>query len=154
MRCAVGAQRTPARDTPLRVCRGTSWAQLRRTVPGGLLACGERSALSRLGAAELHRASRWPKTISVVTTTHRRPDRVDVHHCRRLDPRDRRALQRANGRRGVKRVERAIELHLDGSAGTRSRAEDDFLATLPDIDAVRVNSRIEVDVLFPETKEI
>lgn len=165
-----------------------------------VLACGAPSALSHLAAAELCRVSRWPKAISVVTATQRKPRGLDVHHCRHLDPRDvttcrgipittiprtlvdladtmtphqlawviheaafrnrfnegatRRALERANGRRGVKRVERAIELHLSGSAGTRSQAEDDFLATLPDAELVRVNTKIEVDVLYPEDGKI
>lgn len=66
----------------------------------------------------------------------------------------RRALARANGRKGVKRVERAVELHLSGSAGTHSQAEDDFLATMPDADLVRVNTKIEVDVLYPEAGKV
>jgi very-short-patch-repair endonuclease len=36
------------------------------------------------------------------------------------------ALARANGRRNVKVLEEAIELHLSGSAGTRSRVEKRF----------------------------
>jgi hypothetical protein len=41
-----------------------------------------------------------------------------------------RQLARANGRRGVGALKRAIELHLSGSAGTRSDLEDEFLALL------------------------
>jgi hypothetical protein len=165
-----------------------------------VLACGEPSALSHLAAAELCRVSRWPRAISVVTATQRRPRGVDVHHCRRLDFRDvssyrgipittiprtlidladtmtphqlawviheaafrhlldvdaiHAALQRANGRRGRKRVEKALDLHLSGSAGTRSQAEDDYLATLPDTDVVRVNTRIEVDLWWPDEQRI
>jgi len=37
------------------------------------------------------------------------------------------AIARANGRHHLKRLERAIELHLGGSAGTRSNREDAFL---------------------------
>jgi hypothetical protein len=40
----------------------------------------------------------------------------------------RRTLARANGRRGVGLVERAIALHLAGSAGTKSALEDAFVA--------------------------
>ena len=39
----------------------------------------------------------------------------------------RQALARANGRKTTV-LRRAIELHLSGSAGTRSKGEDDFLA--------------------------
>ena len=37
------------------------------------------------------------------------------------------AIARANGRHHLKRLERAIELHLSGSAGTKSNGEDNFL---------------------------
>src|SRR4051794_10720472 len=39
----------------------------------------------------------------------------------------REAMARANGRRNLPRLRTAIELHLSGSAGTRSNAEDAFL---------------------------
>ncbi len=39
----------------------------------------------------------------------------------------REAMARANGRHHLKRLERAIELHLSGSAGTKSKREDTFL---------------------------
>ena len=61
-------------------------------------------------------------------------------------------MARANGRRNLKRLERAIELHLSGSAGTRSAGEDAFLASLPEHerDTAVVNTKIEVDVHWPE----
>jgi hypothetical protein len=43
----------------------------------------------------------------------------------------RRAMQRANGRRNLRVLERAIELYRSGSAGTRSPREDAFLVLLP-----------------------
>jgi hypothetical protein len=42
----------------------------------------------------------------------------------------RRAMERANGRRNLHVLERAIELYLNGSAGTKSPHEDAFLAVL------------------------
>jgi len=62
----------------------------------------------------------------------------------------RRAMARADGRRGLKNLERAIELHLSGSAGTRSAAEDAYLETLEDTDVVFVNTTVEVDILRPD----
>ena len=60
-------------------------------------------------------------------------------------------MARARGRRGLKRLERAIELHLSGSAGTRSAKEDAFLAGLPEAEreSALVNTKIEVDVHWP-----
>ena len=62
------------------------------------------------------------------------------------------AIERANGRRHLKRLERAIELHLSGSAGTRSAKEDAYLASLPadQQTLVRVNTKIEPDFHWPE----
>jgi very-short-patch-repair endonuclease len=73
------------------------------------------------------------------------------------------AMARATGRRRLPVLERALEAHASGSAGTRSRAEERFLAAveaagLPD---ARVNTPapvpawpgtagIEVDFLWPE----
>jgi|tagenome__1003787_1003787.scaffolds.fasta_scaffold20798008_2 hypothetical protein len=162
-----------------------------------VLACGAGSGVGHLTAAEVYRTSRWPRrAISVVTRTQRRPEGVEVHHCRGLDPRDlttfkgipittvprmlidladtmtahqlawviheaafrhlfdleatRAAVERANGRRGVAALNRAIELHLSGSAGTRSAAEDVYLASLPDADSVFVNTKLEVDLRWPD----
>ena len=66
----------------------------------------------------------------------------------------RRAMKRASGRHNLGILERAIELHLSGSAGTRSAKEDAFLAQLPDArrEAALVNVRLhglEVDVHWP-----
>jgi very-short-patch-repair endonuclease len=64
------------------------------------------------------------------------------------------ALARANGRRGVKVLEAAIDLHLSGSAGTRSRLEQRFRkliagAGLPDPrHNVNING-FEVDFAWP-----
>jgi hypothetical protein len=67
----------------------------------------------------------------------------------------RRAMERANGRRNLHVLERAIELYLSGSAGTKSPHEDAFLAlvgeTLPE---PLVNTQLagfEVDFLWPES---
>ena len=60
------------------------------------------------------------------------------------------AMARANGRR-LKTLERAIELHLSGSAGTRSGAEDAFLRGLDD--EPLVNTHLvgeEVDFHWPD----
>ena len=64
------------------------------------------------------------------------------------------AIKRANGRRHLSRLERAIELHLSGSAGTRSAKEDAYLASLPpdQQELVRVNTKIEPDFHWPERK--
>jgi hypothetical protein len=163
-----------------------------------VLAAGPQSAASHVTAAELCRVNRWPTgPISVVTETQRRPNRIDVHRARRLDPRDvtrvkgvpcttiprllvdladsrtphqlawvmheaaywrllnleevRRCMQRNPGRR-LKTLQRAIELHLSGSAGTRSAAEDAYLASLPEHerDTAIVNTKLEVDVRWGE----
>ncbi len=68
----------------------------------------------------------------------------------------RETMARANGRRGLKTLKRAIELHLSGSAGTRSAKEDEYLATLGEaaLEAARVNTKIEVDVHWPGTRTI
>ena len=60
-------------------------------------------------------------------------------------------MARANGRQNLARLERAIELHLSGSAGTRSAKEDEYLATLGEaaLETARVNTKIEVDVHWP-----
>ncbi len=67
-----------------------------------------------------------------------------------------RALERANGRRGVKKVRQAIELYLSGSAGTRSAKEDAYLASLPagERELVRVNTKLEVDFHWPDEQRV
>jgi hypothetical protein len=66
----------------------------------------------------------------------------------------RRAAERANGRRNLDVLERAIALYLHGSAGTKSPHEDAFLALLPPTVAEPlVNTQLagfEVDFLWPE----
>jgi very-short-patch-repair endonuclease len=58
------------------------------------------------------------------------------------------AMMRANGRRNLHRLERALELRAQGSAGTRSAKEDAFLEQ----QAVEplVNVKIEVDFHWPD----
>jgi hypothetical protein len=55
----------------------------------------------------------------------------------------RQMLERANGRRGVVVVGRALELHLAGSAGTRSTLEDTFLALVAGLPEPFVNMGCE-----------
>jgi putative AbiEi antitoxin of type IV toxin-antitoxin system/uncharacterized protein DUF559 len=67
----------------------------------------------------------------------------------------RRAMERANGRRHLHVLTRAIELYLSGSAGTRSPHEDAFLELLDGtIAEPLVNTQLagfEVDFLWPES---
>jgi very-short-patch-repair endonuclease len=58
------------------------------------------------------------------------------------------AMARANGRRNLHRLERALELRAQGSAGTRSGKEDAFLETQT-VEPL-VNTKIEVDFHWPE----
>jgi very-short-patch-repair endonuclease len=62
------------------------------------------------------------------------------------------AMGRARGRRNLHRLERALELHAQGSAGTRSANEDAFLAA----QAVEplVNVKLEVDFHWPDDKHV
>jgi len=54
-----------------------------------VLALGEGSAVSHLSAAGLVRISRFhAPLIAAVTASQRRPQGIEVHHCKRLDPRD------------------------------------------------------------------
>jgi hypothetical protein len=50
----------------------------------------------------------------------------------------------------------AIDLHLSGSAGTRSAKEDAYLASLPPDEQrlVRVNTKLEVDFHWPDTARV
>ena len=135
-----------------------------------VLAAGENAALSHLSVAEFWKVSRWPTSLtSVVSSARRTLEGVELHTVRRLDERDvivwsgirvttvarilderatRAAMARANGRRNLHRLERALELRAQGSAGTRSGKEDAFL----ELQAVepRVNTKIEVDFHWPE----
>jgi very-short-patch-repair endonuclease len=58
------------------------------------------------------------------------------------------AIARANGRRNLHRLERALELRAQGSAGTRSAKEDAFLEQQA-IEPL-VNVKIEVDFHWPD----
>jgi hypothetical protein len=63
------------------------------------------------------------------------------------------AMKRANGRRSLAVLEKALALHLGGSAGTRSALEDAFLALIRDLPEPLVNTACEgeeVDFLWPE----
>jgi very-short-patch-repair endonuclease len=62
------------------------------------------------------------------------------------------AMARANGRPNLAILEQAIELNAQGSAGTRSAAEDAFLTQLKDagLPEPRVNTKIEVDFHWPD----
>jgi hypothetical protein len=65
------------------------------------------------------------------------------------------ARERANGRRHLKRLDQAIAMHLDGSAGARSRGELRFLAALErrGLPEPRVNMPLngyEVDCHWPD----
>jgi hypothetical protein len=70
-----------------------------------------------------------------------------------FDPRaTRAAMGRANGRRKLATLDEALAAHQAGSAGTRSGAEDRFLAAVSTAGLAepRVNTRIEVDFHWPE----
>jgi very-short-patch-repair endonuclease len=67
------------------------------------------------------------------------------------------AMQRANGRRNLHVLEKALRLNAEGSAGTKSRHEDAFLALIQPsgICEPRVNTQLhgfEVDCHWPELK--
>jgi hypothetical protein len=67
----------------------------------------------------------------------------------------RRMLARSSGRRGVALVERAIALHLAGSAGTRSALEDAFIALAADLPEPLVNTiheGEELDFCWPDCR--
>jgi Transcriptional regulator, AbiEi antitoxin/Protein of unknown function (DUF559) len=76
------------------------------------------------------------------------------------EPATRAAMARAPGRRGLRELERALEAHASGSAGTKSDLEDQFLAQLPaDLPAPLVNAgvqtptkQLEVDLVWPDLK--
>ena len=68
-----------------------------------------------------------------------------------------RAMERANGRKNLERLEQAISDSLNGSAGTRSRNEREFLKLLEanKIPKPLVNTHvlgIEVDCVWPDLK--
>jgi hypothetical protein len=63
------------------------------------------------------------------------------------------AMARANGRRGLAVLAKALELHLSGSAGTRSGLEDAFLALVAELPEPLVNTACEgeeVDFRWPD----
>ncbi|RKQ86559.1 uncharacterized protein DUF559 [Solirubrobacter pauli] len=62
------------------------------------------------------------------------------------------AMDRARGRRGLGKLKRALELHADGSAGTRSAKEDAFLEG--QLVEPLVNTRIEVDFHWPDEQRV
>ena len=67
----------------------------------------------------------------------------------------REVMARSPGRR-LSVLARAIELHLSGSAGTRSAKEDAYLASLPadQQELVRVNTKLEVDFHWPDEQRV
>ena len=174
-----------------------------------VFAAGERAALSHLSAAALWELRQRRTTLTqVVAPRRRRPGgAIQVHVCRRLDPRDvtvfrgipvttvartlvdlsdvldahqlanviheaafrkrfsvaatRAAIARANGRHNLAVLVAALEASSAGSAGTRSRVEDAFLAlvrsggVLEPLVNVHVQSgsqRLEVDFVWPEQR--
>ncbi len=64
------------------------------------------------------------------------------------------AMERANGRRKLKRLERAIAIHLTGSAGTKSGAEAVFRKLVKPEEPLSnvIVEGIEVDFFFPERR--
>jgi very-short-patch-repair endonuclease len=62
------------------------------------------------------------------------------------------AMARATGRRNLATLEKALAAHAAGSAGTRSGAEDRFLAIVIEagLPEPRVNTQVEVDLHWPE----
>ncbi len=64
------------------------------------------------------------------------------------------AMERANGRRKLKRLERAIAIHLTGSAGTKSAAEAAFRKLVKPEEPLSnvIVEGIEVDFFFPERR--
>ena len=169
-----------------------------------VLGAGPGAALSHLAAATLLQAwRRKPGPPAVVSPQRRRLGGIEVHTCRRLDPRDitvfrgipvttmartlvdltdtlsaeqlanviheaafrnrfdleatRAAMARANGRRHLGVLERALALHAGGSAGTRSDAEDAFLSMIRAAGAPEpaVNRKVqdfEVDFHWPDQR--
>lgn len=66
-----------------------------------------------------------------------------------------RAAERANGRHHLDVLEKAMALHLAGSAGTRSALEDEFLVVVRDLPEPLVNTDCEgeeVDFRWPGTR--
>jgi very-short-patch-repair endonuclease len=67
----------------------------------------------------------------------------------------REAMERANGRHNLKRLERALELRDEGSAGLKSRNEATFLSMLKNLPEPLVNVKLngeEVDFHWPRAK--
>lgn len=79
----------------------------------------------------------------------------EAAYRRRFDLQETRAaIERANGRRNLKRLEAAIAIHLTGSSGTKSRAERIFRRLVePEEPLSNVTVEgIEVDFFFPERR--
>ena len=128
----------------------------------------------RLDGVRVHRyRSLDPRDVTThkgipVTTVHRtQVDLTDVltphqlanvihqaaYHGRYIEPATRDSMARANGRHNLHVLDRAIELHNAGSAGTRSGAEDAFLRL--DLPEPLVNTDLhgfEVDFHWPGLK--
>ncbi len=157
-------------------------------------------ALSHYSGGALHEVSRFGERCITVTSCRRtRPEGVQVHTVRRLDPREltshrripvttvhrllvdladpltphqlanviheaafrgrfvepavRDAMARAHGRRTLAVLERAIQLHRMGSAGTRSGAEDAFLQLITVEPLVNMGLLgFEVDFHWPDRR--
>jgi hypothetical protein len=65
------------------------------------------------------------------------------------------AIERANGRHGLRVLKKALALHLAGSAGTRSDLEDTFLLIAEHLPEPLVNTACEgeeVDFLWPDRR--
>jgi predicted transcriptional regulator of viral defense system len=65
------------------------------------------------------------------------------------------AMQRANGRRNLKALNKALELRAAGSAGLKSRSEAAFLSMIKDLPEPLVNVKLageEADFHWPERK--
>ncbi len=70
-----------------------------------------------------------------------------------VEPAVRDAMERANGRRKLHVLERAIQLHHMGSAGTRSRAEDAFLQLVEPEPLVNMDLLgFEIDFRWPDQR--
>jgi hypothetical protein len=64
-------------------------------------------------------------------------------------------MQRANGRRNLKALNKALELRAAGSAGLKSRSEAAFLSMIKDLPEPLVNVKLageEADFHWPERK--
>jgi putative AbiEi antitoxin of type IV toxin-antitoxin system/uncharacterized protein DUF559 len=98
-----------------------------------VLEAGAGAALSHLAAASLWQA--WRRRVDQIdVVSPRRSSLPHVHWSRRLDPRDTTSAK-------LDRLERALELHVRGCAGTKSDLEDEFLARVAGPEPL-VNTRV------------